>query len=34
MQDVFLNQSNGGEIWVAIPETSCVLFPAEGSDPS
>jgi hypothetical protein len=32
MQDVFLNQSNGGEVWVAILEASCVLFRAERSD--
>ena len=23
---------NSGEVWVEIPETSCVLFPAEGCD--
>ncbi len=23
---------NSGEVWVEVPETSCVLFPAEGSD--
>jgi len=23
---------NSGEVWVEIPEASCVLFPAEGSD--
>jgi hypothetical protein len=23
---------NSGEVWVEIPEASCVLFPAEGCD--
>lgn len=23
---------NSGEVWVDIPETSCVLFPTEGGD--